>query len=120
MPQSALENLRSPGALARFFLTTAAGLTLDLWSKSAAVTTLKGAGPLDFFPGWVQFEYTENHGAVFGIAQGQRWIFLLVSVGALMFLTYLFTTSGRRPIYQIILGMLLAGGLGNLYDRICF
>jgi len=43
-----------------------------------------------------------------------------VSIGAIAFLTYLFSTSGRQRIYQFILGLLLAGVLGNMYDRIMF
>jgi len=120
MAQSVAANLRSPAALARFFAVSIVGFSLDLWTKSLAVSNLKNAGPMNSIPGWIQFEYTENHGAVFGIAQGQRWIFLLVSVGALIFLTYLFCTSGVRRFYQFILGLLLAGVLGNLYDRIFF
>src|ERR1700733_8128177 len=120
MATKALDNLHSPAALARFFLVSILGFSLDLWTKSLAVSKLKEAAPINSIPGWVQFEYTENHGAVFGIAQGQRWIFLLVSLGALIFLTYLFATSGRRAFYQIILGLLLAGVLGNMYDRIVF
>lgn len=115
-----MDTFRSPAALARFILTTVAGLSLDLWSKSMAVKHLRGAAPVDFLTGWCQFEYTENHGAVFGIAQGQRSVFLIVSIAALVFLTYLFSASGRRAFYQIILGMLLAGVLGNMYDRVVF
>jgi signal peptidase II len=108
----------TPAAIARFAVTTAAGLSLDLWTKALAVVHLKNVEPLDFIPGWLQFEYTENKGAVFGVAQGQRWVFLIVSFAALVFLTYLFSASGRRAFYQIILGMLLAGVLGNMYDRV--
>jgi lipoprotein signal peptidase len=43
---------------------------------------------------------------------------VLVSVLAIAFLTYLFATSGRQRFYQVVLGMLLAGVLGNMYDRI--
>jgi len=57
---------------------------------------------------------------VFGIAPGKRMVFLVVSVVAVLFLTYLFSSSSKRPFYQIILGMLLAGVLGNMYDRIEF
>jgi signal peptidase II len=32
----------------------------------------------------------------------------------------LFATSGKRWVYQILLGMLLAGVVGNLYDRVMF
>ncbi len=112
--------LRSPAALARLIVTAVLGLTLDLWTKSLAQKNLANQPPINFIPGWLNFEFVGNHGAVFGIAQGDRWIFLIVSVGALIFLAGLFATSGRRPFYQIILGLLLAGVVGNLYDRILF
>ena len=117
MDQPNFSAFRSPAALARLICTAAAGLALDLWTKSLAQTHLQGAAPIDFLPGWLSFEYVGNHGAVFGIAQGDRWIFLTVSVGALIFLLGLFATSGRRPFYQLILGLLLAGVAGNMYDR---
>ena len=69
-------------------------------------------------PGWLHFHCTANEGAVFGIGQGNRWLFVIVSVLAIAFLTYLFATSGRQRFYQVVLGMLLAGVLGNMYDRI--
>jgi signal peptidase II len=110
-------NFRSPAALMRFLLTTALGLGLDLWTKVLAEQHLRDAPPIRFIPGWLHFTYTENRGAVFGIGQGQRSLFLVVSVLAIGFLTYLFATSGRQRFYQFVLGMLLAGVLGNLYDR---
>jgi signal peptidase II len=116
-----LENLSSPAAMARFVLTTVAGVWLDLWSKALAVEHLKeGRRGIAFIPGYLHFDYTENHGAVFGIGQGQRTLFLLVSVGAIAFLTYLFAQSGKQRWYQVLLGMLLAGVLGNLYDRFTY
>ena len=111
------DNFRSPAALTRFCLTTGAGLALDLWTKVLAQTHRRDAEPVRFIEGWLHFTYTENRGAVFGIGQGQRPLFLAVSVVAIGFLTYLFATSGRQRFYQFILGMLLAGVLGNLYDR---
>jgi signal peptidase II len=114
------DNFRSPAALARFALTTAVGLGLDLWTKVLAEHHLRGASPIEFIPGWLHFTYTENRGAVFGIGQGQRPLFLAVSALAIGFLTYLFATSGRQRFYQFVLGMLLAGVLGNLYDRYHF
>jgi signal peptidase II len=110
--------LYSPAALLRFFLTAAVGLGLDLWTKSLAVTQLSGGRIVEAIHGWLQFEFIENRGAVFGIAQGKRWLFVAVSLAAVVFLTYLFSAADRRPFYQIILGLLLAGVLGNMYDRI--
>jgi signal peptidase II len=113
--------LGSPAALLRFALTAAIGTGLDLWTKSVAFSSLSLHGdPYQLIPGWLDFEIVINHGAVFGFGQGARVLFIAVSVGAIIFLTYLFATSGKRWVYQILLGMLLAGVLGNLYDRVVF
>ena len=135
-PQSAIPNpqprppLGSPAALARFLLVMIIGLVVDLWTKVWAFkalvynqTTVDGLVRVDsrtyeLIPGWLHFHCTANFGAVFGIGQGNRWLFVLVSVLAIAFLTYLFATSGRQRFYQFVLGMLLAGVLGNMYDRI--
>lgn len=123
------ENFRSPAAMSRFLLVCVIGLSADLWTKYYAFEHLAPANPamgdtrpqkVEFIPGWVQFEITTNHGAVFGLGQGQRWLFLGVSVVAIVFLSYLFATSRAQRFYQFILGMLLAGVLGNMYDRIVF
>ncbi|HEV2295617.1 MAG TPA: signal peptidase II [Tepidisphaeraceae bacterium] len=120
VPGSWTDNFRSPAALARFLLVMVIGLALDLWTKVLAETHLRDADPIRFIPGWLHFTYTENRGAVFGIGQGQRSLFLVVSVLAICFLAYLFATSGRQRFYQFVLGMLLGGVLGNLYDRYHF
>jgi lipoprotein signal peptidase len=123
------DNFKQPSALARFALVCVMGLALDLWSKTYSFQHLAPADPargdvrprvVQFIPNWVQFEITTNKGAVFGLGQGQKFLFLAVSVVAIGFLTYLFATSGRQRFYQFILGMLLAGVLGNMYDRIVF
>jgi len=135
------ENFRHRAALLRFVLTCVLGLALDLWTKSYSFEHLfippvpKGTDrqaiedaqleaardprphKIDFIPGWVVFENVKNRGAVFGLGQGKRTLFLAVSVLAIGFLTYLFATSGKQRFYQFVLGMLLAGVLGNMYDR---
>ena len=115
-----LTNFKSPPALLRFFGVTAAGLALDLWTKSLAVQNLSDGQIVRVIPGYLQFEYVENHGAVFGIGQGQRPVFIAVSILAVAFLSFLFGKSANQKTYQVLLGMLLAGVLGNLYDRIVY
>ena len=112
------EAFRSPAAICRFFLVAGIGVALDLWSKALAFANLTPGAPYQVIPGWLQFDVVRNHGAVFGLGQGGRVIFVIVSFGAIVFLTYLFSTSGKRWGYQILLGLLLAGVIGNLYDRI--
>ena len=123
------ENFRSASAVSRFFLICLIGLGLDLWSKQYAFAHLAGVSDpssdarprvVEFIKGWVHFEITTNRGAVFGFGQGRKWLFLGVSIVAIGFLSYLFATSGKQRFYQVVLGMLLAGVLGNMYDRIAF
>jgi len=136
MPRATSDNFRSPAALARFLLTAAIGVSIDLITKSIAfaklapfgLETLPGgqvrvivrdevAQEYRYIPHWLHFRAMANQGAVFGIGQGQRLLFLVVSVLAIAFIFYLFSTSGRQRFYQFILGLLLAGVIGNLYDR---
>lgn len=127
------ENFRSPFALFLFVGTTLAGLAADIATKVWAFRTLVPTDGIltepnghvlvysdtyHFLPGWLEFTCTANQGAVFGIGQGQRFLFIGVSVLAIVFLSALFARSGRQRGYQIILGMLLAGVLGNMFDRI--
>ena len=119
----ATENFRSPIALLLFFGTTIVGVALDLWTKSLAVIYLDSDSDnrvIELIPRWLHFTYTQNHGAVFGLGQGQRPLFIVVSIAAIVFLTYLFAHSDKRRFYQFLLGLLLAGVLGNMYDRIVY
>lgn len=120
---------RSTAAWMLFALTAAIGLTLDLWTKDYAFRVL--SMPIDvhdvdqsperhFLPHLLHFTLMKNEGAVFGIGQGQRSLFIAVAVAATALLVGLFLRSGRRRFYQFLLGMLLAGVLGNLYDRVVF
>ena len=127
---------RSPLALLLFFGVTIVGVGLDLWSKHVAfdrllvaMVTVPDASLPDgrvevssreyqFIPNWLVFHVTANQGAVFGLGRGQRWLFVVVSVAAIAVLTSLFSRSENRHFYQLLLGMLLAGVLGNMYDRI--
>lgn len=134
MSRLSFRNFRSAAALGCFVLTAVLGFGLDQWSKVEAFQRLcDGVAPdaegvmhpvnprsIHLIPGWLHFDVTANQGAVFGIGQGQRTLFVAVSVAAILFIGYLFVTSDRQRVYQIILGMLLAGVLGNLYDRLRF
>ena len=125
---------RSRAAVARLLIVTALGVGIDLatkvWSFRALQTSQftypNGAVRVEsetyeFLPGWLHFHVTANQGAVFGVGQGNRWLFVGVSVVAIGFLLYLFATSApHHRVYQVLVGMLLAGVIGNLYDRVLF
>lgn len=94
------------------------GLALDLWSKSLAFDRLSTEQPLILIPNVLSFRRVVNPGAMLGLGQGWGVLFVLASVLALLFVLYLFAHSGagRRSLH-VGLGLVLAGALGNLYDR---
>jgi len=97
------------------------GLSLDLWSKSWAFSTLGLAERRPVVDGWLSFTLSYNTGALFGIGKGFKIVFVLASVAAFGFVLYLFGQYSRsRKSLHCALGMIMAGALGNVYDRLSF
>ena len=64
---------------------------------------------------------TVNQGAVFGLGQGGRWVFIVFSIVASAVLVIVFARSrADSRLMHIALAAVLAGALGNLYDRLAF
>jgi lipoprotein signal peptidase len=103
----------------RFIGVAVIGLALDLWSKHWAFHTLgQGHKPVVIIPHVLELQTMLNKGALFGIGGGQTLLFLIASVCALLLVFWMFSqTSPRRRALQIALGGVLAGALGNMYDR---
>ena len=114
--QNRLPNIKH---IAIFFSITIGGIILDLWSKSAIFARLDEGQTLPIIDGIVQFIKTSNPGAAFGIAHGQRALLVSVSAIALfVILGIFFFGKIRKTSMTVILAMLEAGVIGNLYDRI--
>ncbi len=103
----------------RFWLLAVGGLTLDLWSKHWAFHTLRQEGEISVVPGVLLFKTMFNPGALFGIGKGQTTLFLVASVLALALVLWMFAHAApRRWWLHIALGGILAGAIGNMYDRV--
>ena len=68
----------------------------------------------------LNFRLVLNDGAVFGIASQQRLFFIIFTFLALGIAGWIFAqhTSSKNTLAHIAIGLVLGGGLGNLYDRI--
>ena len=99
----------------------AALVFLDQFTKHLAVLHLKDQPNIIWVKGVMELEYLENRGAAFGILQNQQWLFILLFF---LFVTAVIIFYCRMPLekkylpVQIISLFLIAGGLGNLIDRI--
>ncbi len=68
----------------------------------------------------LSFRLVLNDGAVFGIGSQKRGFFIVFTIIALLIAGWIFAknTTKNSTIAHIGLGLILGGGLGNLYDRI--
>lgn len=95
------------------------GIFLDQLTKYLVshLMTLRQSIPL--IPGVIHLTYITNDGAAFGILDDQRWIFLLLSTVAILFLTgYLAVTRNTNRLFLLSLSLILSGGIGNMIDRV--
>ncbi len=94
---------------------------LDTLTKNIAVNSLKdhGAGDFAVIENVFHFTYHENKGAAFGMLSDNRWIFMSISVIAILAIAiYLFINKENSPLLSISLSLILGGGIGNMIDRV--
>lgn len=122
----------------------ALGLLTDLWTKHEAFARIAGApvvlrreqvlqvanpsalipphAPVQVAPRLLELTLVANPGAVFGVGAGKRLVFVGFTFIALGFGLVLFArwTHARDWLAHAGVGLLIAGGIGNLYDRIVY
>ncbi len=77
--------------------------------------------PMEVIPGILSLHLTSNTGAVFGKGKGLQWLFALVSIlAAGVILRVFWGSQAKAWVFHLALGLILAGALGNLYDRVVF
>lgn len=126
--------------------TVAIALFLDLFSKYLAFARLAGQpvrftredvlalpssqinglipahSPTVVVPHLLELKLVLNPGAVFGFGAGGRWFFAAFTVLAISFALWMFArwTTPRQTVTHASIGLIIAGGLGNLYDRLIY
>ena len=97
------------------------GVLLDQMTKYLAVVYLKGQEAISLIPGVLELRYLENRGAAFGILQGGKVIFLIITPIVLLVAAYVLVRmpdGGKYGILHFLLDCIIIGAVGNLIDRI--
>ncbi len=96
-------------------------LILDLVTKSWALEALADGRQIQLIPGFFPLTLAFNRGAAFGLELGSnpRTFFIVVTVLALGLLGGLYVKAAQGDRLRLVsLALVLAGALGNLYDRV--
>jgi signal peptidase II len=113
---------RSRRKAALFWALIGVIFTLDVVTKLIAVDALRPMRvPREVFGEWVRLTLVYNRGAAFGLHLGpySRWIFLVLTIIALVILARLYRAAKEEDTIRVTaLGLVCAGAIGNLLDRI--
>ena len=97
------------------------GIILDRITKLWALNVLKPYNDIIVIKDYFQLAYLENRGAAFGIFQN-KVVFLSVFTVILIIglIIYLYKNRGKSKLLSVSLSLIIAGALGNFYDRIVY
>jgi signal peptidase II len=105
-----------------FGVTAILGLAADLATKAWFFSSpqLRAGDIYWLWPGHMGIQLSWNEGALFGIGQGRVWLFAALSVAAAIAIpVWLFWFRAARDGWlTFALGCVMAGVLGNLFDRL--
>lgn len=104
-------------------IATLALIGVDQLTKWWAVTQLHNADrTISVIDGVFEFRYAENPGVAFSMLEGQRWIFIPVTllIGSLIVVMMLRSPLRRYRLFNILCPLILSGAIGNLIDRIAY
>lgn len=101
-------------------LATALMVGLDQFTKHLAVQYLASGTRVPIWDGVLELYYSENRGIAWGMLQDLRWPVIVVTALMLAFVLYLLVSGRFRHSRLATIGgtMVLAGGIGNLIDRV--
>jgi len=104
-------------------LIIAAVVVLDQISKYIVLTNMQVGDSFNLIKYILNITYTTNPGASFGMLKDHRWVFMVLSVIALILMAAAIVYLGQKKLkgntfIRIALAVMLGGGLANMIDRI--
>lgn len=106
---------------ALYILAIVTLVTADQFSKYLIVKNINETVSIELIQNFFNLTNIKNYGAGFSILQNQRIFLIVVSLLAVVFVSYLLFKSKSNESFNRICYLLIIGGaIGNLFDRIRF
>ena len=104
-----------------YIILTVILVAIDQLVKFLVRANIPLGGHVSFIPHVLELTYVQNTGAAFSLLREHTWVLTLVSlVVVVVMAAALWKKVLRHPLGVVPAVMVLAGGLGNLIDRIAF
>lgn len=103
------------------FLALSCGLIIvDQIIKAIVVAVFPSTfSSVTVIPHVLNFTYVQNHGAAFSILGGHTWLLIILAIILLIIFIYLIVAKKAQSFSNMLaLSLIIAGGVGNLIDRI--
>ncbi len=98
-------------------------LAFDQFTKYLAISHLKDKSAYVLIDGVLELQYLENRGSAFGMLQNQKFFILFVGIvfmAVILFFLFKLPKQKKFCVVHILLSVIIAGGIGNMLDRIRF
>jgi len=123
IPDPAPQALAPPPSRLGLFLTTALGMIvldqITKWWARAAAEGVENRTLANPWPGVFELKLVYNEGIAFGMLQGFGILLWPIAIGiALAAGLYSFRHPRESPVSHVAMGLLAAGAIGNLIDRV--
>ena len=105
--------------IALFFLLSAIIVGLDQWLKFWIVSNFELGDVQTLIDHVFSLTYIRNTGAAWSILEGKMTFFTIITVAAVIVVTYLLIRHRKSSIWSRLgLSFILAGAIGNFIDRL--
>lgn len=104
-----------------FISTTLIIFLIDRIIKLLIQSKLLPDQPITIIPNFFHLTYITNTGAAFSLFSGyNHFLFIIGLLMIIIVSVYFFKTEEKQTLPSLMLGLIVGGALGNLFDRLFF